>query len=66
MHHNALSLNLLDWLDNEFETRVRPAAVQAHAASDDLHGAALASSNDSDWEQSRSIKLPTTLPVNLD
>lgn len=24
MHHNELSLKLLDWLDNEFESRIKP------------------------------------------
>lgn len=24
MHHNELSLKLLDWLDSEFENRIRP------------------------------------------
>ena len=31
MHHNELSLQLLDWLDSEFESRVKPSLPRVGA-----------------------------------
>jgi len=67
MHNNELSLKLLDWLEIEFESRIKqPAAVQAHESllQSSINVRPL---NDEtpDIEESR-IKLPAMPLVNLD
>ena len=37
MHHNELSLQLLDWMDTEFESRIKPSSVARNTA----HGIAV-------------------------
>ena len=66
MHNNELSLQLLDWLDSEFESRVKqPAAVQAHSNREQPPGINFTSIKGSEEEESR-IKLPAMPQVNLE
>lgn len=69
MHHSELSLQLLDWLESEFENRVKQSSAQAsrkpnpEASIDNLNVAPMHDTIDD--EESR-VKLPAMPKVNLE
>ena len=58
MHHNELSLKLLDWIDTEYESRIKP-------SSSGIPVAPLTTDDDESIEESR-VRLPKVPRVNLD
>ena len=71
MHHNELSLQLLDWLDGKCEDRVRQAvpprvpAIDKKASMEDIKVSALRTEED-EAASGRGVKLPNMPKVNLD
>ena len=71
MHHNELSLQLLDWLDGKCEDRVRqavppraPQSIDRRGSMEDIKVSALRTEEDD--KASDHIKLPNMPKVNLD
>ena len=71
MHHNELSLQLLDWLDGKCEDRVRQTVpprvptIEKKSSVEDIKVSALRTEED-EATSGRGVKLPDMPKVNLD
>lgn len=59
MHHNELSLKLLDWLDSQFEDRIKPDGRASVSV------APLENSSIKEEQEESRVKLPSMPKVNL-